>query len=580
MFNINKITTNKFLFSLKILKRTFNYLAKISPIQFSLMLLFSFLTGISPTIGLIFLKSITNELQIETHSVHKLYIIVLLYSVFLIFNLLVSKLSDYTLFLYAQKVILAVNSNILNKTNEVSLSDFEKSDMYNFIQKADQQSNDKLLQFFYSWLSIGTALVGLISSSVILISWKWYFIMIIFLISCIRSLILFKQGEKQFILHTNRISDDRRRGYLGFLLKNDLFYKEVKVYNLHGFFTDKYVAMSKRFNSEDKEIKLKTVLYDSVLSLANLIVLLFLIMFCVIDALNGKILIGDTISYIQTGNNVRSYSESFLNSLSSVINDSLYINQLFEFFDYTPIETYLPGINSKIIEGEINEICLDNVSFNYQQKKILKNISITFRKGNIYSIVGANGSGKSTLLKLISGFYRNYSGNITVNGIELRDIDLNSYWKKLGILFQDFSKYEFTVQENISLNSSSTSSNKSSTQEILKSLDSQFLEKFNLNSQLGYWFDDGHQLSAGEWIKIGISRALFRTPDILLLDEPTAPLDKKSERNLLNTINRSKSNSITIFITHDTHLLNNFESTIILMDNGRIEKDLKFYNTL
>ena len=162
MFNINRFTTNKFLFSLKILKRTFNYLAKISPIQFSLMLLFSFLTGISPTIGIIFLKSITNELQIETHSAHKLYIIILLYSVFLIFNLLISKLSDYTLFLYAQKVILAVNSNILNKTSEVSLSDFEKSDMYNFIQKADQQSNDRLLQFFNSWLSIGTALVGLI----------------------------------------------------------------------------------------------------------------------------------------------------------------------------------------------------------------------------------------------------------------------------------------------------------------------------------------------------------------------------------------------------------------------------------
>ena len=288
------------------------------------------------------------------------------------------------------------------------------------------------------------------------------------------------------------------------------------------------------------------------------------------DAATRKILIGDTISFIQSGNNVRNGADSFMTTLSVIVTSSMYLEQLFDFLDLeTDIQVKAKKIQFKV---PIETIEFKNVNFKYGLSDVyaLNNINFTFNTGCRYSIVGRNGSGKTTLTKLMLGLYTNYSGTIKVNGIDLKEIDLASYWEKVGVLFQDYTKYEMTLKENIIFKNDISKNKDAKINKLLDTLDSSFFSTLLLSQQLGFWFDNGLQLSGGQWIKIAISRALIREPSLLILDEPNASLDNLAESNLMEIIKKSTQNRISLIITHRLKSLHALDAKVIFMFEGTI----------
>lgn len=201
----------------------------------------------------------------------------------------------------------------------------------------------------------------------------------------------------------------------------------------------------------------------------------------------------------------------------------------------------------------------------------MENINITLNADSKTVFVGENGSGKSTLIKIIMGLYDNYEGDILVNNINMKDIDLNDYHKKIGCIFQDYVKYELSVRENIAFGNMHRLYDD---QYLLKKMDEVGLGKregknCELDTIIGSWFG-GMELSIGEWQRIAIARALTSDADVYIFDEPDASLDVLRQKNLIELYQKKAENKIGIYVSHRINRVQELATQIVVMDKGKI----------
>ncbi|MFW8599510.1 ATP-binding cassette domain-containing protein [Enterococcus innesii] len=530
--------------------------------MFIFTIIYFIFNGFYSSINVILFRGILNNIQGQSIVTIGLINYLILYFFLASVNIILSKLNEYVGFKYKNRISLEINTKILKKTSEMDLNHFENTEIYNLIQKADEQSNDTVYTYFINALTIFSTVLSIASNGLILLFWKWQIFVLIMSLSMIRAYVLSYFGKENFNLYNNRVTDDRKKWYFSYILKNEFSFKEIKIYKLHKYFLEKYTDIFNDFFKQDRTLIKKKLLFDTILSFMSLIIMLYLFLMAVFEALSRKILVGTALSYIQSGTNIRNSSEILMSSITTLTTQSLFLSQLFQFFE---ISFTNKSSAKKVLLDDIHTIELINVSFSRGNKKVLKDINITMEKGNVYSIVGVNGAGKTTLVRIILGLYLDYEGTILVNNIDLRTVDLDSYWSKAGAIFQDFNKYELTLRENIINNQVIKDSD---VKNVLYKLDEKFSNKIDLDSQLGYWFDDGTQLSGGEWVKVGISRALVRKPKLLVADEPNASLDNISQQKLNSIIGNYSEANIVIFVSHRIKNLKDLDSKIILIDEG------------
>lgn len=548
--------------TLGLLKKSSGFLFSINKKMFIFTIIYFIFNGFYSSINVILFRGILNNIQGQSIVTIGLINYLILYFFLASVNIILSKLNEYVGFKYKNRISLEINTKILKKTSEMDLNHFENTEIYNLIQKADEQSNDTVYTYFINALTIFSTVLSIASNGLILLFWKWQIFVLIMSLSMIRAYVLSYFGKENFNLYNNRVTDDRKKWYFSYILKNEFSFKEIKIYKLHKYFLEKYTDIFNDFFKQDRTLIKKKLLFDTILSFMSLIIILYLFLMAVFEALSRKILVGTALSYIQSGTNIRNSSEILMSSITTLTTQSLFLSQLFQFFE---ISFTNKSSAKKVLLDDIHTIELINVSFSRGNKKVLKDINITMEKGNVYSIVGVNGAGKTTLVRIILGLYLDYEGTILVNNIDLRTVDLDSYWSKAGAIFQDFNKYELTLRENIINNQVIKDSD---VKNVLYKLDEKFSNKIDLDSQLGYWFDDGTQLSGGEWVKVGISRALVRKPKLLVADEPNASLDNISQQKLNSIIGNYSEANIVIFVSHRIKNLKDLDSKIILIDEG------------
>ena len=232
------------------------------------------------------------------------------------------------------------------------------------------------------------------------------------------------------------------------------------------------------------------------------------------------------------------------------------------------------GEGEKIIVDEIHTIKVEHLSFQYDTGGyVLKDLNFEFAEGNIYAIVGKNGSGKTTLAKLLMGLYDNYEGNIYINGIEMRTIDKEHYMKRTASLFQDFIKYDATFRENIAYGNLDIMEEDEKLQALSKEFRvAHIIDSSNhsLDTQLGYWFDEGKQVSIGEWQKLAIARTFSKNADVIFLDEPNAALDAISDYEISRLYQKLLQNKMGLIIAHKFNNLIHQVSRVLVLDRGRL----------
>jgi len=362
--------------------------------------------------------------------------------------------------------------------------------------------------------------------------------------------------------------------YIKNLLSQDGTSKEVVIYKTGDVLYNKVKDHQKSYINKftkASEAGLPSVVGTRLIEFAAFLFTQFLNLRSV---LAGSLGIGQFALYFQQTQNIMLGAHGMLDHYSSINMRNKYIEKYFEFMAkerviHSPIDTTMLPMEPMppIVEFK-------NISFRYPNSKryILKNFNLTIKTGEKIAFVGENGAGKTTLIKLLLRFYDVTEGEITVNGVNIKHINLEKWYVLIGALFQDFIKYQFTFKENIYFGNKKETNNldllkdaikKSGADEFVKDLPSKY------DQTVGKMFKDGVDLSGGQWQKLALARTFFKNAPILILDEPTSAIDAKAEYEIFQHVQELQKDKTVIIISHRFSTVRNADR-ILVLDEGRI----------
>ena len=552
--------------AVKLIPKTIKLIKQVHKKSFYIILFLSIILGICPIFTLFGSQHLLN--MITTKNFNRVLFAFIFYICANLFSETVGSIMEYYQNKFQTLINYKLSYKIMNKCTKLSLKHFEDSEIYDKLQRVQNETSYKPYQVFLSILSLITSIVTLFSAVTIIINWKPWVLLILVLIPITFSVYFLKIGQREFNISWERATDKRKSWYLSYLLTRDNTFKEIKSYGIGKYVISKFDSINKKFVKQDiklfKRRSIFTFIFEFVQQACTAIIL-FIIIY---SALIGEILIGNVVGFINALNLIQSNCKGILNTVYTLYENNLYISQLFEFLDLEEESINIENKESKSI-SDIETLDIKDLTFKYPNspKIVLNNINLNIRKGERIAIVGANGSGKSTLVKLISKLYEVNENSILYNGRSLNNYDETQLKNCIAILFQDFTKYELTVRENIGFGNIENIDNDDDMEKALNKASATFIN--NLDEQLGLWFQDGRQLSGGQWQKIAIARTFFRDASLYILDEPSSALDPIAEKEVIDMFLKMTEDKIGIFISHrlSTAML---ADRIIVMNEGEI----------
>lgn len=527
------------------------------------------ISGLLPPISTLLSQEVVNALQKKMHIKIIFFYVILYISVDLVDTLYKYGLQYYkTRFSYGFN--LHFNIKILEKASKLKLKDYEDSETYNMISRAQDEGNGKQLVYIETFMNIFSGIITMISYLLIIISFKPQLVIIIIIVPIIKYLITKKIGILSFDLLKRRTNDLRKSRYFQYLMTYGEYFKELKIFNLFSVFIEKYKFYTKKFNDENLCLERKKAVSLSIVSIIETLVDGGLFSYIVYNGYIGTILIGNVLTYMKAITQVKQQMTVVLGTFSEIYKESFFIDQIIDYFQL--LET---NEERKIVINSIENIKIEDLSYKYKegQDYILKNINLEIKRNETVAFVGQNGSGKTTLIKLIMGFYDDYEGNIYINGIELKKIDQKSLIDKIATVFQDYVKYQATFRENISYGNMSVFEDDSVLYSICEELGIKRLienSENKLDSQIGHWFDNGMQISIGQWQKVALARAFIKNAELYILDEPNSALDSIAEADMLKLYEKIIRNHMGIIVTHKFNVLVKRVDRIVVLSEGVI----------
>lgn len=543
----------------------------IKDLKLSLLIVCLFLCVINvilPYITMINTQEIINRIQIglSIRLILKRLIIFLILGILYIIS---SNLYNFLILKYKEYLYLELNKKFLDNSLKFNLKDFENPEVYNIIQRAEQEIGIRPYNIIISLLSIISQSVNLISAFLILTKWHLTLIIGFILLASFASKYFISISKNEYDILMNRTNYERKSWYISHLLIKDEYIKEVRLFGLSKYLIQQFIELRSRFFKENVDVLKRQYIFSEIYQLMNYVISFFIIFLAIYESTQGILLVGTAMTYINTSSKIDNAIQNIVSNIFGIYKDSLYIDNIKKYFNYESNKFY----GNKTLKN-ITTIEFVNVSFKYPNREVyaIRNTSFKIKKGEILAIVGENGSGKTTIIKLLNGLYDEYEGNILINGIEIREIDKKSLRNCLATLFQDYNKYQFTIKENIGFGSID---NLDDIEKIKYSAKKGGADQFinclpnNYTQQVGYWFEGGTQLSGGQWQKLGLSRLFMKNADCLILDEPTASLDPFSELEIFKQLYQNSNEKINIIITH--RFINTvFANKIIVLKNGEI----------
>lgn len=561
MVDKNKITIRKIIYSYKYVTRVL-FLAD-SPKTF-LLFSMSIVSGVFPSLSTLLMQRILNFLQRENKVFQEILYLIAFYIGISFLTNIFKNIQGYFSPLLREKVNKYVSLEVLKKVSKVNLVTFEDSEVFDKIQRAQGQTGERFFDYFMSLLSVFQYTVQIVTQFLIFLAWRSWMVSFIILISVINSAYSFYMDRKQYNILYGRTEKERKKWYYQYLLTKDLAFKEVKIYSLAKLFLKRSDEIYEEIYEQDRKYYKGYMIGRLLLALLEETFTGFIFIWIIVDCVMERILVGDAITFIKCIGQIMSGISGVLLQFEFSYKETLHLEQYFELMDLRSEEEGGMEITS------IDRIELINVSYKYRDRDdyALYKVNLVIDRKMVF--VGRNGSGKSTLVKILTGLYDGYEGTILINNIDMKHINKSVLQKKIAVLFQDFNKYEMTVRENVFLGDLEKEKEVPRILKSLQAMGAPFCTEENLDKQLGVWFANGSQLSGGEWLKIGLSRVLFREADVYVLDEPNAALDPVSEQEILENIDKLIQNKIAIIITHRINGVIRSNQDIVVFEKGRI----------
>lgn len=567
---MDKFTLKNFFQTILTIPKTIRLIFRIERKYASYLIILNILQSIIPLASLFIYQELINAVLKKGSNIFSVLIVYILMQMMLS---ILSQLNSYISEKFNMNLSYNLNLKLLKKTSSLNLIDFEQADTYNLIENIVQDSTYKPFQLFNAIIGVITGFLSLLTSIIYVSTWNVAVSTFLLIIPVISLVIFMRVGQLEFLIQWERANSEREVWYINYLLTHDFSFKEIKLNGISQYFIDKYGTLKRNFMNQDLNISKKKVLFrgslDILLNFINGIAIFMMIQ----SIRSGKLLVGNFVSLIQAITRVNTYSQSMIQNTYIIYNTSLFMEQLFKFFDMEISNISIQNSRISRIEKRIDKIKVNNLSFIYpgSVKKTLEDINVEFNKGELVAIVGKNGSGKSTLIKLLSGLYQPSEGQIYYNNESSDVLDLSYYQNNVSVLFQDFVKFELSVRENIGLSDVNSISD-SKIKKHIDNLKLNFLtaeNNFNLNQRLGTWFNDSRQISGGQWQKVALARTFFKNASIYILDEPSSALDPVSEKEIFDEFVTRSKDKIALFVSHNLMAASRADR-IIVMQDGRI----------
>ena len=536
--------------------------------------------GVLPAITLYFSKLIVDGVitaaSVHTRAAtqHVLTLVVLWFGAQLLSSLLQTA---GTLVTSLESDLLSnfISVRLMEKANMLDLSYFENAQFYDKMENARREAGYRPGQMMNHLFGLLRSAITLISVISVLFSLSSWLVLLVITVSIPSVAIQARYSGQFFELMKGRAGQQRSLTYLSHLMTTDGAVKELRVFGLHETLLRRYREIFARFFRENRDLTVRRNTSSFGLAALSTVVSGLTYVYVVLQVIVGRITVGGLTLYYQAFQQSQSQVSNVLSGISSMYENALFLSNLFDFLAFAPELSVRPDplpFPTVIREG----IVLDRVSFKYPgtEKWVLEGISFTIKPGETIALVGANGVGKTTLVKLLTRLYDPTAGRITIDGIDLRDFDPAAVRACVGVIFQDYVKYQLTVRENVGFGRIEALDDQDRIERSVAEADAAPIIAGlpqGYDTLLGRWFADGQELSIGQWQKVALARAFMRDADLLILDEPTASLDARAEYEVFRAFDKLTEGKMVVLISHRFSTVRMAERIVVIEDGRVIE---------
>ncbi|MDF9795001.1 ATP-binding cassette subfamily B protein [Catalinimonas alkaloidigena] len=463
---------------------------------------------------------------------------------------------------------------LMQHAGSLDLAQFEDADFYDKLERARRQTvrrttlMTQVLSQFQSIITIGFLAAGLVAFN------PWLILLI--LVAVVPAFLGESHfNERSYSLNTQWTPERRELDYFRFIGASDETAKEVKIFGLSDFLVKHFSRLADKYYLANRKVAIDRARWGSVFATIGSAGYYGAYVMIILQTVNGQLSIGDLTFLAGSFSRLRTLLENVLNQFSSMAEGALYLQDFFDFFEMKP----LIAVNDKSlpvpqpIQGGFT---FEKVGFKYPNTNIwaVRNLSFTLHAGEKLALVGENGAGKTTIIKLITRLYDPNEGRILLDGRDLREYNPAELREAIGVIFQDFVRYQMNASTNIAVGKIEEKDNRLKVDDAAyRGMADQVISKLpkGYEQMIGRRFAEGVNLSGGEWQKIAISRAYMRDAQLLVLDEPTAALDARAEYEVFRRFADLTEGKSAVLISHRFSTVRMADRILVLEKGGLLE---------
>lgn len=532
-----------------------------------------------PIIGIYLTKLIVDRLALSLTLVDKTVVLGQILELFLLVGFVTllssasASLSELVTDTLAQRLTDFMRKMLYEKAILVDLEYYESAVYQDTLQRAQGEITYRPRQILTHLSAITQSGITLVAIAGLLISLHWGIVVILVVASLPPVFTRLYQSRALHQLQRQQTPLERKSQYFGHLLLDDRSAKEVRLFNLGQLFIDRFVRLRSQLLSQKLAIMTRQAAVKLVVLTLSRCLIVASYGFMINWAIQGKLQFGNLALYYQAFQSGEAAVRSLLTNIANSYEDTLFLENIYDFLALKPSLKHADhplAVPRPIQQG----IEFKNVSFQYSgsSQPTLKNINLKLQPGEVIALVGKNGSGKTTLIKLLCRLYEPTAGQITIDDIELYHFAIDDLRHHISVIFQDYTKYHLTAQDNIWLGNISLhpadhrirhAADRSGAGVVIQDLPQGY------ETHLGRWFERGEELSIGQWQKIALARAFLRDSQVIVLDEPTSAMDPQAEYELFQKFRELIDHQSAILITHRLSTVK-LADQIYVMDRGEI----------
>lgn len=488
-------------------------------------------------------------------------------------GLLLNESTAFVQHMLSTRLMHRVNVNLIQKALNLDLQFFENPLFYDRLQNARNEAGYRSIELIRTTFDLVQNLLTLLSFIILLLGFSPLITLLLLIATLPAFVARVAHSNEYYGFRLDHTPEARRMIYLEHLLTTDRSAKEIKLFNLGVPLLERYKSIFRAYEHEDTRLARKRAVAGAAWGLLSTASYYGAYAWIVWRTLEEVITLGAMTLYLAICRQAQFTFQGIFFGISQVYEGGLFLDNLFSFLTTAPrssLTTKTRSLPRPIKEG----IRFEAVSFRYpgREEDALHNLNLSIAPGEKIALVGANGAGKTTFVKLLTRLYDPVVGRILLDGVDLREYDLEDLRRRIGVIFQDFVQYFTTLRENIGFGQIDAlereevvlnAAQRGGADTVAAELPQQY------DTMLGHWFERGIQLSGGQWQKIALSRAFMRDSDVLVLDEPTAALDAEQEYAIFQRFRELTAGKIAVLISHRFSTVR-MADRIVVLDGGQL----------